>query len=103
MIEDNNYEDKNFKIWKKRWKIRLLLNNNTPEKYIKLMRSVNPLVIPRNQKVEESLKVAEQNDLKKINQLLEDLRKSIKYLGEININQNFLFNEIYKSGRFRLF
>ena len=32
----------------------------------------------------------------KINQLLEDLRKSIKYLGEININQNFLFNEIYK-------
>ena len=59
--------------WKKRWKIRLLLNNNTPEKYIKLMRSVNPLVIPRNQKVEESLKVAEQNDLKKINQLLEIL------------------------------
>ena len=71
--KDNNYEDKNFKIWKKRWKIRLLLNNNTPEKYIKLMRSVNPLVIPRNQKVEESLKVAEQNDLKKINQLLEIL------------------------------
>ena len=32
----------------------------------------------------------------KINQLLEDLRKSIKYLGEINIKQNFLFNEIYK-------
>ena len=71
--KDKNYEDENFKIWKKRWKIRLSINNNTPEKYIKLMRSVNPLVIPRNHKVEESLKIAEQNDLKKINQLLEIL------------------------------
>ncbi len=32
----------------------------------------------------------------KIKNLLEDLKKTIKYLDEININQKFLFNEIYK-------
>ncbi len=32
----------------------------------------------------------------KIKNLLEDLKKTIKYLESININQKFLFNEIYK-------
>ena len=39
------------------------------------MKSVNPLVIPRNHKVEESLEAAEKNDLNQINQLLEVLNK----------------------------
>ena len=68
-----NYEDNIFQNWKKRWQKRLSTNNNTPEKYIKLMRSVNPLVIPRNHKVEEVLHEANQNNLKPINQLLEIL------------------------------
>ena len=68
-----NYEDNIFQNWKKRWQKRLSTNNNTPEKYIKLMRSVNPLVIPRNHKVEEALHEANQNNLKPINQLLEIL------------------------------
>ena len=42
-------------IWKKRWEERLKLNNNTPEKFLKLMKTVNPIVIPRNYKVEEAL------------------------------------------------
>ena len=45
--KDNN-NDNDFQNWKKRWKERLLKNNNTLEKYKKLMRSVNPLIIPRN-------------------------------------------------------
>ncbi len=73
--KDKSYEDANFKIWKKRWKVRLSINNDTTEKYIKLMKSVNPLVIPRNHKVEESLEAAEKNDLNQINQLLEVLNK----------------------------
>ena len=68
-----NYEDNIFQNWKKRCQKRLSTNNNTPEKYIKLMRSVNPLVIPRNHKVEEVLHDANQNNLKPINQLLEIL------------------------------
>ena len=68
-----NYENNIFQNWKKRWQKRLSTNNNTPEKYIKLMRSVNPLVIPRNHKVEEALHEANKNNLKPINQLLEIL------------------------------
>ena len=68
-----NYEDNIFQNWKKRWQKRLSTNNNKPEKYIKLMRRVNPLVIPRNHKVEEVLHEANQNNLKPINQLLEIL------------------------------
>ena len=71
--KNKNYEDIIFQNWKKRWQKRLSANNNTPEKYIKLMRSVNPLVIPRNHKVEEVLHEANQNNLKPINQLLEIL------------------------------
>ncbi len=71
--KNKNYEDNIFQNWKKRWQKRLSTNNNTPEKYIKLMRSVNPLVIPRNHKVEEVLHEANQNNLKPINQLLEIL------------------------------
>jgi serine/tyrosine/threonine adenylyltransferase len=71
--KNKNYEDKVFQNWKKRWQDRLSINNNTPEKYIKLMRSVNPLVIPRNHKVEEVLDKANQDNFKPINQLLEIL------------------------------
>jgi uncharacterized protein YdiU (UPF0061 family) len=68
------FNNENFIVWKKRWEERLKLNNNTPEKYLKLMRSVNPLIIPRNHKVEEALKFANNNDLslvKKLNKILE--------------------------------
>ena len=45
-----------FSKLEKKMEERLKTNNNSPEKYIKLMRSVNPLVIPRNHNVEEALK-----------------------------------------------
>ena len=69
------YNDKRFLIWKEKWKNRLKLNNNSQEKYLKLMRSVNPLVIPRNHKVEESLKAANNGDMKLMNYLLKVLEK----------------------------
>ena len=71
--KNKNYEDKDFKNWKLRWNERLKTNNNSPEKYLKLMKSVNPLVIPRNHKVEEELNAANQNDLKPFLKLLEIL------------------------------
>ena len=69
------YEDENFIIWKKRWEERLKLNNNTPEKFLKLMRSVNPLIIPRNHKVEEALEAANNNDLSPLIKLIKILEK----------------------------
>ena len=69
----------------KRWQERLKTNNNTPEKCIELMRRVNPLVIPRNHKVEEVLNEANKNNLEPINQLLQILKNP--YIYQKNINE----------------
>ncbi len=42
---------------------------------MKLMRNNNPVVIPRNHKVEEVLQAAEQDNLKPLNNLIEILSK----------------------------
>jgi uncharacterized protein YdiU (UPF0061 family) len=72
---DEVYKDENFLIWKKRWEERLKLNNNTFEKYLNLMKSVNPLIIPRNHKVEEALKAANNNDFTQLKELTKILEK----------------------------
>ena len=83
-IENNLiYKNESFVIWKERWKERLKINNNTPEKYLRLMQSVNPLVIPRNHKVEEALKAANDNNLEPIKRLIEVLEKP--YINQENI------------------
>ena len=68
------FDDDDFMNWKKRWKERLSKNNNSPNKSLELMKKNNPLVIPRNHKVEEALEAAEKNDLKPVNQLIEILK-----------------------------
>ena len=76
------YNDENFLTWKERWKERLKLNNNTPEKYLSLMKSVNPLVIPRNHKVEEVLESANNNDLSPLKKLIKVLEKPYEKIKE---------------------
>ena len=78
-----NFKDNIFLEWKKRWQDRLKVNNNTPEKYMKLMRSVNPLVIPRNRKIEEVLNDANNNNIKPFKEFLEILKNP--YLEQKNI------------------
>ena len=72
---DDKYNDKEFINWKKKWENRLKLNNNDKKKYLELMHSVNPLVIPRNHKVEEALKAANNDNLKPLNNLIKILQK----------------------------
>ena len=86
---NNNYESNDFLNWKKRWQERLKTNNNSPEKYINLMRGVNPLVIPRNHIVEEALANANDGNLKLINQLLNIVSKP--YIEQENLI-NFQFS-----------
>ena len=86
--KEKSYEESNFLNWKNRWKDRLLKNNNTPKQSIDLMRSNNPLVIPRNHKIEEALDAAEQNDLKPLNKILKILNNPYKEQEEI-INYQF--------------
>ena len=96
--EDKNYEDEDFQNWKKRWNERLKINNNTPEKYLKLMKSVNPLIIPRNHKVEEALETAEKGDFNSVNQLIEILKEP--YSQQKNILDYQIpsdFNENYQT------
>jgi uncharacterized protein YdiU (UPF0061 family) len=72
--EDRIFEDKNFKEWQERWYKRLKINNTPEEKYFDLMRSINPNVIPRNHKVEEALKAANENNFKPFHNLLKVLK-----------------------------
>ena len=74
LLEDdfkNNkiYEKEAFIKWYKKWKNRI--NNES----LLLMKKSNPSLIPRNHIVENVLKMAEQNDLKPLNQLLKLVKK----------------------------
>ena len=71
--KNENFKDHDFQNWKKRWQERLKTNNNSPEKYIRLMRSVNPMVIPRNHKVEDVLNEANNNNIEPLKRFLEIL------------------------------
>ena len=72
---DKIYTDYHFKIWKKRWQERLKKEKNIQDKSIELMKKNNPIVIPRNHKIEEVLKAAQEDNLKPYLRLLEILKK----------------------------
>ena len=72
--KDELFNDNNFNNWKKRWEERLSKNDASPKKCLELMKNNNPLIIPRNQKVEEALEAAEKNNLKPFNNLVEILK-----------------------------
>ena len=77
-------KNQTFIDWYKRWKKRLKQNNNKLESYINLMQSTNPLIIPRNHKVEEALNAATaNNDLVPFHNLLKVLKKPYKNHSEI--------------------
>ena len=83
------YNEKNFILWKKKWEDRIKLNNNSLEKSLKIMRKVNPLVIPRNHLVEEALKYAtEMNDLNKVHELLKVLQNPYDSISATSVYQS---------------
>ncbi len=82
-IDDKDYKDKNFIEWLNRWKKRSKLNSPSKEKQIKLMKKTNPIVIPRNHKVEEALKEANKGNLEKMNKLNAILKNPYKNQNEI--------------------
>jgi uncharacterized protein YdiU (UPF0061 family) len=82
------YKDENFLIWKKRWEERLKLNDNSTVKYLNLMKSVNPIVIPRNHKVEEALEAANNNDLNLLNKLINILKNPYQSQKDISDYQS---------------
>ena len=77
-IKINNikiYDDKNFINWSKNWQKRSSINNNSKEKQLNLMKTANPVVIPRNHKVEEVLTAANKDNFEIMNKFLSILKK----------------------------
>ncbi len=63
--------NKGFQEWLKEWKARLKRQNEDEEIILQWMKNNNPQVIPRNHKVEEALKEANNGDLTLFNKMLE--------------------------------
>ena len=82
---DEVYKNVEFVNWKNEWKKRSELNNSTKEKQNKLMKSNNPIVIPRNHKVEEALAEADKGSLDKMKKLLAILKNP--YNNQNNIQE----------------
>ena len=94
--EDNIYENADFINWKERWQERSLSHDNSEEKHKNLMRSVNPLLIPRNHIVESTLKEVNQGNLEPINSFLKilknpftDQKNNSKYQMPSGPNENY--------------
>ena len=71
---DNIYKETDFLEWTYKWKKRSELNNSSKENQIKVMKLNNPIIIPRNHKVEEALTEADKGNLDKIMKLLNILK-----------------------------
>ncbi|WP_440635287.1 protein adenylyltransferase SelO [Candidatus Pelagibacter sp. HIMB1746] len=71
-VDNEVYKNDDFKNWTNEWEKRLKLNNSS-DKYLELMKKTNPIVIPRNQKVEDALADAGKGNLETMNKLLKVL------------------------------
>ena len=71
-LDDEIYKNDDFKNWYNEWQKRLKLNNSS-DKHLELMKKNNPVVIPRNHKVEEALTDADKGNLKTMNKFLKVL------------------------------
>ena len=63
-------------------------NISTSNKSVELMKNNNPVVIPRNHKVEEVLAAAELGDYKPLNKMLEILEKPYEEQNDIDDYQS---------------
>ena len=96
-INSEIYKDQKFLTWIKNWKNRVLINNGSFEKSLKLMKNNNPIVIPRNHKVEEALLTANENNLDNLNNLLSVLKNPYNNLQNIDEFQSPSSNNNYQT------
>ena len=91
------YKNKNFIDWFEKWEKRILINGRTKENSLKLMKKNNPIVIPRNHKVEEALEAANNNNLEPMNNLLSILKKPYSTHGNVKVFQEPSNNQNYQT------
>ena len=98
--KNNLLKIKNFTDWHKKWKNRVEGDGGSFKESLKIMRSSNPLVIPRNHKVEEVLDEASKNNLVPLHDFLKILEKP--YENQTKINE-YQFPPALGKNRYRTF
>ena len=97
-IKNNGlYNDKDFINWYNDWQKRISINDISKEKSLELMKKSNPVLIPRNHKVEEALKAANEDDLEVMNRLLSNLENPYHYKKGIEDYQSPSSDENYQT------
>ena len=86
-LMNENITNENLKDFYSKWKIRVDKQNRDKQEVLKLMRKNNPVVIPRNHKVEESLKEAHKGNLLSLNNLLNALKDPYTERGDLMLYQ----------------
>ncbi len=84
VITDSIYNNSDFLTWKERWKIRISKYKNKLNLVDKKMKFSNPMIIPRNHKVEDALRAAENGDMSPAENLLNILKKPYENKNYIN-------------------
>ena len=90
------YDNADFLTWKDRWKMRLSKYKNKMDKVEEKMKFSNPIIIPRNYKVEEALSAAESGDTSLVEILLKALEKP--YENNSNLKDLQITEKLNKSG-----
>ena len=98
--DDKIYGNKNFISWLKKWEKRILINNNSKEKSINLMKKNNPIIIPRNHKVEEALEDAKSNNLNTLKQLLTILKQPYTEQNDI---KDYMYPKLQEGNKYQTF
>jgi len=78
----DRYGDPDFQSWYARWRSRLRHDGHLSSDTVARMRTANPVVIPRNHRVEEALSAAEDDELSVLNRLLEVLASPYESIPE---------------------
>lgn len=88
-LKNKLFQGSTFLNWHQQWQTRLTQNKKPIELSLNLMRTTNPLIIPRNHKVEEALDAASINgDLVPMYNLLEVLKNPYDDRSEITAYQS---------------
>jgi uncharacterized protein YdiU (UPF0061 family) len=80
--ESELFSSSDFQHWNHQWQDRLERHAQSRSESVKLMKSRNPAVIPRNHRVEEALEYAENGDLRMVDRLLHVLSNPYGYTVE---------------------
>ena len=74
LLDEESYQNDDFKFWHKRWKKRQEKNDMPRSSSIKLMEESNPTIIPRNHNVEKALQAAQEQNFAPFSKMLESIK-----------------------------